>query len=102
MSTAALLSVRPALQARAFTLVILLYLIVLWFVVVVCRRRRSLPKKSAQLCTLLLARARAACGNFGFANAIWICVLGLQMRCLGILELQMYFCFLITDTVRSI
>ena len=56
----------PALQARAFALVILLYLIVVWtssssslsFVI---------PKKSAQLCTLLLARARArqmASGGF--------------------------------------
>ena len=49
----------PALQARAFALV-LLYLIVLWFV----RSSSSsssfvIPKKCAQLCTLLLARARA-------------------------------------------
>ena len=96
MSIAALLSVRPALQARAFTLV-LIYLIVLWsssslsssFVI---------PKKSSQLCSLLLARARAACGTFGFANAF----LDLQMRCLGMLDLQMYFCFSNTDTVRSI
>ena len=90
----------PALQARAFALVII-------FNCAMVRRLSSFvvvrhTKKSAQLCTLLLARARAACGNFGFANAICICVLDLQMRCLGILELQMYFCFLITDTVRSI
>ena len=63
----------PALQARAFTLVILLYLIVLWFVV---RRRRLsssfvIPKKSAQLCTLLLARARARLmASGGFAISI--------------------------------
>ena len=92
----------PALQARAFALVII-------FNCAMVRRRLSsssssfvFPKKSAQLCTLLLARARAACGNFGFANATWICVLDLEMRCLEILELQMYFCFLNTDTVRSI
>ena len=89
----------PALQARAFALVNI-------FNCAMVRSSSSssfvIPKKSSQLCTLLLARARAACGNFGFANAIWICVLDLQMRCLRILELQMYFCFLNTDTVRSI
>ena len=64
----------PALQARAFALVILLYLIVLWFVV--CRRRRLsssfvIPKKSSQLCTLLLARARARqMASGGFAISI--------------------------------
>ena len=72
------------------------------FVVVVVRHTKKILKKSSQLCTLLLARASAPCGNFGFANAVWICVLELQMRCLGILELQMYFCFLNADTVRSI
>ena len=57
----------PALQARAFALV--LYLIVLWsssslssFVI---------PKKSSQLCTLLLARARARqMASGGFAISI--------------------------------
>ena len=62
----------PALQARAFALVFL-YLIVLWFVV--CRRRLSssfvIPKKSAQLCTLLLSRARARqMASGGFAISI--------------------------------
>ena len=83
----------PALQARAVALVI--YLIVLWFV----RRRRRLssssfvfPKKSAQLCTLLLARARAcqmASGGFaisisGTTNRCEImesCVLKICMYC---------------------
>ena len=81
---------------------ILLYLIVLWSSSSLSLSSFVIPKKSSQLCSLLLARARAACRNFGFANAIRICVLELQMRCLGILELQMYFCFLNTDTVRSI
>ena len=60
MTTAALLSVRPALQARAFTLVII-------FNCAMVRRRLSsssssfvFPKKSAQLCTLLLARASSS------------------------------------------
>ena len=57
----------PALQARAFALVI--YLIVVW----TSLSSFVIPKKSSQLCTLLLARARAAGGNFGFANVCWIC-----------------------------
>ena len=70
MSIAALLSVRPALQARAFALVNI-------FNCAMVRSSSSssfvIPKNSSQLCTPLLARARAACGNFGFANEFWIC-----------------------------
>ena len=65
----------PALQARAFALVILLYLIVLWTFVVRCSSSSSssfvIPKKSSQLCTLLLARARARqMASGGFAISI--------------------------------
>ena len=58
----------PALQARAFALVI--------FNCAMVRRRLSsssfvIPKKSAQLCTLLLARARARqMASGGFAISI--------------------------------
>ena len=65
----------PALQARAFALVILLYLIVLWTFVVRCSSSSSssfvIPKKSSQSCTLLLARARARqMASGGFASSI--------------------------------
>ena len=61
----------PALQARAFALVII-------FNYAMVRRRLSsssssfvIPKKSAQLCTLLLARARARqMASGGFAISI--------------------------------
>ena len=73
----------------------LIYLIVVWmFVVVVVRRtQKVLPIVHAA------AGARACC-----LWKFWICkfVLELQMRCLGMLDLQMYFCFSNTDTVRSI
>ena len=81
----------PALQARAFALVII-------FNCAMVRRRRRLsssfviPKKSAQLCTLLLARACArqmASGGFaisisGTTNRSEImdsCVLKTSMYC---------------------
>ena len=60
----------PALQARAFALVII------FNCAMVRRRRRSsssfvIPKKSSQLCTLLLARARARqMASGGFAISI--------------------------------
>ena len=60
----------PALQARAFALVII------FNCAMVCRRRRLsssfvIPKKSAQLCTLLLARACARqMASGGFAISI--------------------------------
>ena len=85
----------PARQARAFALVnifncgkarslssfvvvvvvlrhILLYLIVVWFVRSFVRSSSFvIPKKSAQLCTLLLARARARqMASGGFAISI--------------------------------
>ena len=60
----------PALQARAFALVII-------FNCAMVRRRRCLsssfviPKKSSQLCTLLLVRARARqMASGGFAISI--------------------------------
>ena len=62
--------IRPALQARAFALVII-------FNCAIVRRRRHssssfvIPKKSAQLCTLLLARERARqMASGGFAISI--------------------------------
>ena len=82
----------PALQARAFALV-LIYLIVVWFF----RRRSSLssfiiPKKSSKLCTLVVARARArqmASGGFAIAisgtrnrsEIMGSCVLKIWMYC---------------------
>ena len=68
----------PALQARAFALVILsllIYLIVLWTFVRSSSSSSSssfvIPKKSSQLCTLLLPRARARqMASGGFAISI--------------------------------
>ena len=62
----------PALQARAFALYLLIYLIVVRFVRSFVRSSSFvIPKKSSQLCTLLLARARARqMASGGFAISI--------------------------------
>ena len=64
----------PALQARAFALVIFncaMVVVVVVVVVVVSSSSFVIPKKSSQLCTLLLARARARqMASGGFAISI--------------------------------
>ena len=74
MSTAALLSVRPALQARAFTLV-LLYLIVLWFVVVVVVVVVVRVPQKIRPIVHAPAGARACC-----LWKFWICKCNLDLR----------------------
>ena len=56
----------PALQARAFALVILLYLIVLWFVVVVVVVVVRLPQKIRPI--VHAAAGARAC----LSNGIWL------------------------------
>ena len=65
----------PALQARAFALVIIfncaMVVVVVVVVVVVSSSSFVIRKKSSQLCTLLLARARARqMASGGFAISI--------------------------------
>ena len=85
----------PALQARAFALVIIfncaMVVVVVVVVVVVSSSSFVIPKKSSQLCTLLLARARARqMASGGFAISISGTTNRSEIMKLRVLKICMY------------